>query len=316
MAKDKEKIKNFDPGFGVDYKTRTKRIINKNGSFNIKRHGMRKLVFHSLRSMGNLRFFTVVIITYMLVNLLFAFIYYLSGIEHIVASQTHLNVPDLLMAFFFSMQTFTTVGFGSIFPDDAITNFIAGMEAMTGLLFFAVATGLVYGRFSKPVIGIMSSHNMLVSPFNKNEDGLMFRITGLRPNVLVEVEAKVILAIDVDHSDHVQREYIPLELDTDYVAFLALSWTVVHPINKKSPIYGYSKEDMIRDNAEVLILIRAYDDAYGQHVHMRFSYVPEEIIWGAKFIRNYFTDEEGEIHLNINAIHEYENATLVGSSDV
>lgn len=311
MTKSKRIPPNFDPGLGIDYRRRTKRIINKDGTFNIQRHGIKRLLYHRLRTMNNMVFYSWVIGFYLFINFVFACIYYICGIENIAISGPGLEVPGIILAFFFSMQTFTTVGFGTIFPNDSLTNFVAGIEAMTGLLFFAIATGLVYGRFSRPTIGIVPSSNMLVSPYSAHENGLMFRITGLRTNVLVDVEARVILVIDVDHTDHVQRKYIPLKLEMDNLAFLALSWTIVHPINKDSPLLGQTKEDLIRSNAEFLILIKSYDDGFGQHVHMRFSYIPEEIIWGAVFENNYFTDKDGEIHLHVEGISRYKDAVLV-----
>lgn len=310
MAKSKGVKYNYDPGLGTDYSRSTKRVINKDGSFNVKRVGMKKLIYHSLLEMGNFRFYTYVVGAYFISNIVFAVAYYISGVQNLEGAIGHLQVHDITKAFFFSMQTFTTVGFGAIFPNDPTTNFIAGMEAMAGLLFFAIATGLVYARFSKPSARILFSNNILVAPYKKDQSALMFRIANRRPNVLMELQAKVILVMDIDTTEHVRRKYLGLDLELDNITFFPLSWTIVHPIDSDSPIFGYTHEELLKYNAEFLILIKGFDETFGQQVHIRYSYLADELVWGGKFIRSFHTDDRGEIIHDIDGVHNYEPAEL------
>lgn len=295
----------FDPGLGRKYEHNTKRVINKDGTFNIKRTGMRTQPYQKMLKMSKFKFFALIVLIYLGANMAFTLIYLAIGTDCIALSSSDIHLNPFFKALFFSMQTFTTVGFGSIFPTDPVENFISGMEAMTGWIFFAMATGLVYGRFSRPSARILFSNNALISPFNGGK-ALMFRVVNRRPNVLMEMEAKVMLSMDVDEGEGVMRRYYNLKLDVSSVHFFPLSWTLVHPLNDSSPLYGLSKEQLQQKSAEILILIKGFDDSFSQHVHIRFSYTWDEIIWNAKFVRNYHALENGEILLNIDGVHDYQ----------
>ncbi|MBR9918127.1 K+ channel, inward rectifier [bacterium] len=298
-------MKFFDPGLGRAYRHNTQRVINKDGTFNIRRTGIRKQPYQSMLRMSATRFFTMMVLWYLAVNIAFSLVYLLIGVEHLEISSSQININPFLKALFFSMQTFTTVGFGSIFPTDPLSNFVSGMEAMAGWIFFALATGLVYGRFSRPSARILFSNNALISPYQDGK-ALMFRIVNRRPNILMEMDAKVMLTMDVDLGKEVVRRYYNLKLETSSIHFFPLSWTLVHPLDESSPFHGLSKEELAKRNAEVLILIKGFDDTFSQHVHVRFSYVVDEIVWNARFIRNFYADEEGLINLDIDRVHEYE----------
>ena len=301
----------FDPGFGRSYKHNTKRIINKDGSFNIVRKGIRKQRYQSLIKMNTRQFIGFVILVYISINLLFAFAYYMAGVEHLNVTSKLITVDGFGKAFYFSMQTFTTVGFGSIFPTDQLSNFISGMEAMAGWMFFALATGLVYGRFSLPSARILFSDNALISP-HKGGKAFMFRIVNRRPNVLMEMEAKVMLALDVDMGEEVLRRYFNLKLETSSIHFFPLTWTIVHPIDDSSPFHELTVQELKDRRAEVLILIKGYDDTFSQHVHIRFSYTADEWVWGAKFVRNFYARDDGNIELDIDGVHTYEKVEFEG----
>lgn len=297
--------KTFDPGFGQKYAHNTKRIINKDGSFNITRKGIRNQYFQTLVDLSSLRFVAVVTSFYIAVNVVFALIYMAVGIDKISFVSERFDLNPFLKAVFFSMQTFTTVGFGSIFPEDPVTNFISGMEAMTGWMFFALATGLVYRRFSRPSARILFSDNALISPY-KGDKALMFRIVNRRPNVLMELDARVMLAIDLDEGEEVNRRYFNLSLETNSIHFFPLSWTIVHPIDSTSPLNGFSKKDYEERNVEILILMKGFDETFSQNVHVKFSYTYDEVVWNARFVRNFKSLDSGQIELDIDAVHNYQ----------
>jgi inward rectifier potassium channel len=297
-----------DPGLGEKYLSRASRLINNDGSFNIKRIGTgfhHKDLYQYLINQTWPIFFSIVFSVYLFLNTAFASIYYLIGTDSIRGAHFTKSLNSFLDVFFFSVQTFTTVGYGGMIPNGVITNIIAAFEAMTGLLAFAIITGLLYGRFSKPSARILYSNNLLLTK-HQNQNALMFRIANQRNNNLMELEAKVLFSyIDFSTADKV-RKYIDLKLERAGVYFFPLNWTLVHIIDRESALFGKSAEDLAKMHAEFLILVKGFDDTFSQTVHSRYSYKHDEIIWGAKFIKPYLTNHTGTIIFDLNDIHKFE----------
>jgi inward rectifier potassium channel len=294
----------FDPGLGQRYEGKVERVINKDGTFNVRRIGMRKHLYQSMINADKYWFYASMVLFYLVINALFALIYLAIGIDKLGVVNDVVHTNDFLTALFFSMQTFTTVGYGSYYPIDYWANLIAGLEAMTGWIFFAISTGLVYGRFAKPSARILFSNNALIAPY-QDIRSLQFRLVNRRSNVLLDLEARVMLVANDLSGNSVNRKYYNLRLEISTIHFFPLSWTVVHPIDEKSPLYGITKEELKKANAEVLILIKAFDETFGQHVHVRFSYRWDEMVWGAKFVRNFHTDSNGEVVVDVDGVHNY-----------
>ncbi|MFZ0454275.1 MAG: ion transporter [Ignavibacteriaceae bacterium] len=292
----------IDPGLGEKYFGRTKRVINKDGSFNVTRMGTDfhpKDIYQFLVNLSWTKFFGLAVIAYMLFNALFGFIYFLIGIENLKGIAGTTDLQNYFSCFFFSVQTSTTIGYGGIIPETMLANFIVTIEAMTAVLAFALITGLLYGRFSHPFSRILYSKNAIIAPY-KGITSLQFRIVNQRNNNLMDIEAKV-MAVLVD--DDFNRKYYDMKLERYSVHFFALSWTVVHPIDENSPIFKISLDELKEKQLEILILIKGYDDTFNQVVHSRYSYTFEEIIWGAKFVRSFNTNSEGDIILKLDDIH-------------
>ncbi len=297
----------FDPGFTQQYRSGLSRVINPDGKFNVHRRGTSWRDVHPYLYMLNARwhvFMGMILAGYLVTNLVFAFIYYYAvGMEHLRGSDAPTPVAHFLNAFFFSAHTLTTVGYGNIWPDGIFANSIASLEALLGLLAFAVATGLVFGRFSRAAARIAFSEHMVVAPY---QDGtaLEFRIANRRSNNLMELEARILM-MTVERGDGGPfRKYAPLELERSTVQFLPLAWTIVHPITESSPLWGKSAQDLARLEAEFLILIRAFDDTFFQIVHSRYSYRYEELIWGARFAPTFEIDEQGHMVLDLARLSE------------
>jgi inward rectifier potassium channel len=296
----------LDPGFGEKFGKQTKRLINQDGSFNVKREnaGLNpKDIYHFLVNLTWTSFFLIIIAGYLLVNLLFGSVYFFLGVENLRNTLSNTPLSNFFNAYFFSVQTFTTVGYGGIVPDSFSANIVASIEALTGLLSFALATGLLYGRFSRPSARILFSRNAVIAPY-RGIRALMLRVANLRNNDLIEVEANL-LAVFVDHDKH-SRKYYGMKLERKSVYFFPLSWTVVHPIDEDSPFYNKSVEELKNLRTEILIQVKAFDDTFSQTVHTRYSYTIDEIIWNAKFKPAFEPDEKGEIIFDLNRIHDYE----------
>jgi inward rectifier potassium channel len=293
-----------DPGFGAKYERKTKRIINKDGSFNIKRHGSIsgiRDVYQYIIGISWTRFFGLIVIAYSTLNLLFALLYYIIGVEHLNGAEG----DGFLSAFYFSVQTFTTVGYGAINPSGVATNLVAAFEAMTGLLSFALATGILYGRFSKPSAKILFSESAIFTPYH-DKKSFQFRLVNERRNVLMEMKAEVMLMLNEKEGNGYRRKYYELPLETDSISFFPLNWTIVHVIDEQSPFHGKTEKEIKSLDPEVLILIKGFDDTFSQIVHRRYSYCCREMEWNKKFTRAFSINEHGDVVMNVNEVHTLE----------
>jgi inward rectifier potassium channel len=297
-----------DPGLGEKYFRHTKRIINKDGSFNIKRTGggLSSInAFHYLINISWTKFLLIVFAGFVGVNLFFAILYQIAGIENLTNAAAQDGLQTFLNTFFFSVQTFATVGYGGIHPTGILSNIIASLESMTGILSFALATGLLYGRFSKPSAKILFSDKAIIAPFKEGK-ALMFRVANSRDNILMEMEANAMMT-SLDKGDgRFTRKYFPLKLEIKFIYFFPLPWTIVHPIDEESPLYGKTAKDLEELEAELLIMIKGFDDSFSQHVISRSSYKYDEIEWDVKFIRAYTTDESGETIVDLEKVSQTE----------
>ena len=297
----------FDPGFTQQYRGTLKRIINPDGQFNVHRHGTSWRDVHPYLFMINssLRVFLGLILAgYLVVNILFAMVYYFGvGMEHLRGADAASALGRFLNAFFFSAHTLTTVGYGNMYPEGVLANAVAAFEALMGLLAFALATGLLFGRFSRPVARVAFSSTMVVAPY-QGGTSLQFRIANRRTNNLMELEARVLLMTVEPADGSMIRKYKPLDLERANVQFLPLAWTIVHPINDTSPLKDKTAQDLARLEAEFLILIKGFDDTFFQTVHVRYSYRHEEIVWGARFSPAFEVDSHGHMVLDLARLSE------------
>lgn len=184
-------------GYGSIADVKQKRLISKEGGSTIQRRGQSILdrfdLYHMLIGMSWMKFHLVVLVLYVSINIIFALAYYLVGVEHLAGIFPKSNWEDFLECFFFSTQAFTTVGYGRISPEGYGANIIAAIESMSGLLGFALATGLLYGRFAKPKAKLMYSNKAVIGKID-NQLALMFRVANQRSSQIIEVEAQTIFA--------------------------------------------------------------------------------------------------------------------------
>ena len=297
----------FDPGFTQRYQGSLLRAINKDGSFNIRRRGVPLAAkvgsfYHGLVGMSWPKFLTLVLTSYLIVNTMFAILYWLIGPESVRPSDPSIELGSFARDFFFSVQTLTTVGYGHLFPTGMGANIIASIEAAIGLMGFALATGLLFARFSRPNARLAFSDTMVVAPYQTGA-GLQFRIANQRSNVLMEVDAMMMLmTVEQGPNGEMQRKFAELRLERRNIFFLALTWTIVHPIDETSPLWGLTAEDLEREQAEVMILIKGFDDSFRQVVHRRYSYRWDEIQWDAQFAPAFDVSEEGHMVLDIGKV--------------
>ncbi|MGC4038257.1 MAG: ion channel [Chitinophagaceae bacterium] len=289
---------NEDTGFGTSTANVGGRFVNKDGSFNLRKEGVaiweRFSVFHTMINLPRWKFISLVIVFYLAVNLVFTSVYMIIGPEEFQGMIAQTPWQKFKEIYFFSTETFTTVGYGRVNPVGDAANFVASIEAISGFLSLAIATGLIYGRFSRPKAFLVFSDLALVSPY-QDKKGLMFRFVSYKDkHVLTDVEVKVTTAFQVQEDGKSVYKFYSLKLERTRVDSLPMNFTVVHPIDDASPFMGFSEEDMRIADVELYVLVRAFDDVYSNIVQQRTSYTFREIKFDAKFVPMYKESGDGD----------------------
>ncbi len=294
-----------DPGLGSQYTKPISRFVNANGDYNIIHKGAIgnfRDVYKSLIEVSRTHFFLLSFGTYFILNFIFAGIYMFIGMEELTGTENHTS--DLLNAFLFSVQTFTTVGYGFISPVGVWAGLVSTVEAFIGLGYFALITGLIYGRFSRPSSKIVFSKNAILTPF---EDGnaIMFKMVNRRKSILMKARAECTLSIDKGLGNKAfNKEYHKVKLQMNSIQFFALTWTIVHKIDDTSPFAGMSVEDLKKRNAELIVLVEAFDETFNQNIVERSSYAGDQWLGNVKFDRNFKMNPKGHLELYINEIDQ------------
>ena len=308
--------KRRDLGFGTQINDPDTRLLNRDGSFNVKREGgtfwSRLNLFNRLIVCSWGRFLWLIVAFYVTLNFIFAGIYELVGVENLQGADLSTPESRFMDAFFFSAQTLTTVGYGRIAPVGMWASSVSAVESLIGLMLFALATGLLYGRFSRPVARIKYSDKAVIAPY-LDITGFMFRIVNERDNQLIDIKVELIMAsLEMQPNGKEVRQYKGLNLERNKVNFFPTNWTIVHAITEDSPMFGMSQEKLIEQDTEFLILIKATEDTFNQTVHSRSSYHIKETVFGAKF-SPMFSDKigSGMVNLDLSKISDIHEAPLV-----
>ncbi len=286
----------INTGFGTNAGDYGGRFVNKTGKPNIEIRGVPFLSriswYHTMLGLPRWKFLFIIFSFYILINFLFATIYYIIGVENLNGINSATEIGKFGAAYFFSAQTFTTVGYGHISPSGFLASSISAGEALVGLLSFAIATGLFYGRFSKPRAYLRFSENAIIAPY-KDITALMLRVTPYKNTTLTDAEAKVTLGMTIEENGKMVNKFFPLELEFKVANALTLNWTIVHPITEDSPFYNFSIEDYANINGEIIVFIKAFDDMFSNTVVDRSSYTLKEVVVGAKFLPMYHRSSAG-----------------------
>lgn len=300
-----------DLGFGSRVLARTStRFLNRDGSFNVVREGLsfwRSLsLYHWLLNLSWPAFFAVVVGGYFATNLAFAAGYMLCGRDALQGLSDVQNPESrLLESFFFSVHTLATIGYGTLSPRTLPAHLLVTVEALFGLLGFALATGLLFSRFSRPTACIAFSRNAVVAPYQK-QTGLMFRIANQRSNQLIEVQVTLTLSRQELVEGKLVRRFHELNLERKRVVFFPLHWVVVHPIDERSPLHGVSEQEFRRSDAELIVLITGTDETFFQTVHARSSYRFDEVVWGVRFADLFIETADGRPGIDLRRLHDLE----------
>jgi len=302
-------------GFGTNANSYGGRFINKNGTANIEKRGMHILHriswYHTMIDMSVWRFMLIILSFYVGINFVFASIYYGIGVEHLDGiAGSDSEWVKFGQVYFFSAQTFTTVGYGHISPTGFLTSALSAAEALIGLLSFAIATGLFFGRFSKPTAFLKFSHNAVIAPYGEIS-GLMIRLTPFKNTNFTDAEAKITLGMSVEENGKLVNKFYTLDLELEKINALSLSWTLVHPITEDSPLFQFSKNDFANNNGEIVVFVKTFDDMFSNTVAIRTSYTFDEVIYGAKFEPMYTRSiDNSKTILNLDKLNAYDIVTI------
>ena len=280
------------------------RLLNRDGTFNVRRDGLSVLrslsLYHHLLTISWPRFFASVAAFYLISNLLFATGFMLCGPEALSGIRGETLEARFLETFFFSVHTLATIGYGTMSPVSLAANILVTVEALVGLMGLALVTGILFARFSRPSARVAFSRQAVIAPF-QGMTAFMFRIANERTAQLIEVQATVSLG----WKQGGRRRFHELALERPRVIFFPLHWVVVHPIDDSSPLKGIGEESFRAADPEIVVLLTAVEEDFGQTVHARSSYKAEEIVWGAKFSDIYIKDG-GTIGIDLRRLDDIE----------
>ncbi len=305
-----------DLGFGSRVSEESRqRLLNRDGSFNVSRVGLSFFesinAYHTLLNLSWFRFYVSVFAIYCLINVLFALAYVaagptaLSGLENLDLGQRFLK------CFFFSVQTFTTVGYGHVSPNTLGANILVMLETFVGLFLFALSTGLLFARFSRPTARILFSNRAIIAPYRGGR-AFEFRIVNMRKSQLIEVDIRLMVSWVEEVDGRRMRQYRMLDLERGHVSFFPLHWTIVHNITSQSPIASFTPEVMRDTETEFLVLLTGMDDTFSTTVHARMSYRHNEVVWGARFTDMFLpsTGNETTVGVDLRQLHAIEPAQI------
>lgn len=309
---------NDDTGFSTTGVINGSRFINKNGTFNLHKRGWtffdRFSIFYTMISLPLWQFITIIVIFFFSINLLYTSIYEWIGTGQFIGFIDNTSSGRFKELYFFSTETFTTVGYGRVNPVGDAANLVAAVEAMSGFLSFALATGLIYGRFARPRAHVAFSDHAIISPY-KDKTALMFRFVCYKQNhALTDVTVQVNLAMMIRENGEAKYKYYSLALERGKIESMPMNWTVVHPIDDQSPLFGFTSEDLAASDMEIYVLIRGFNDVYGNTVQQRTSYTYQEIRYNRKFIPMYHETANGTV-LELHKLSKHEAVTVSVKQD-
>lgn len=278
------------PTFGGDGRTEMR-------SVGAARDGWRD-AYHHLLTMPLAAFFGVLAAIYFSLNVLFALAYMtVGGVDNMRPG----NFAD---AFFFSVETISTVGYGEMAPRGFGAHSLVTVESFVGIFNLAIATGLLFARISRPTARVMFSDRAVVTQ-HEGQQVLMFRAANQRRNRIVEAEVSMNLLhwVTTKEGDRIRRFETLAAVRSRNPVFM-LTWQIMHPIDELSPLLGESPESLAASEAQVIVVLKGLDETFAQTIHARAAYTPDQIVWGGRFVDIIRRDEEGRALIDYAHFHD------------
>lgn len=256
-------------------------------------------LYHRILTVGWAAFFAMSLAAYLAANAVFAGLYLLQP-----GSIDNARPGAFADAFFFSIQTMATIGYGRMSPATLYANLLMTVETGAGLTIVALTTGLVFARFSRPTARVLFSRVAVIGPFN-GRPSLSVRLANQRQNQILAAEVAMTLVRDERSLEgDLRRRFYDLKLVRDHSPVFALTFTVTHEIDRDSPLYGETGESLAAQNAELIVTTSGIDETLVQPVHARTSYLPDEILWNRRFVDILGWTEDGRRAIDYRRFHD------------
>jgi len=254
--------------------------------------------YHHLLTMPLAAFFAVMGGVYLAVNAAFGVAYV------VVGGVDNMRPGNFLDAFFFSVETISTIGYGVMSPRSVPAHMVVTLESFVGIFNLAVATGLLFARISRPTARVMFSEKAVVTP-HEGIPTLMFRAANRRRNRIVDAEVSVTLLHDwTTKEGNTFRRLDTLATVRSRQPMFILTWQIMHPIDELSPLLGDTAESLAARHGLIMVVVKGLDETFAQTIHARGYYRPEQIIWGAKLADVFMRDEVGVPVIDLTHFHD------------
>jgi len=257
--------------------------------------------YHLLLTLNWFWFFVAISVFYIIINTLFAFLYLAGG-----DCLENARPGSFADAFFFSVQTMASIGYGVMSPRTDYANFIVTIEALVGLMALAMSTGLMFARFSLPTAKVLFSNVAIITSYN-GAPTLIFRTANKRRNRILEAQVQVSLLRDeVTKEGDFMRRFYDLKLVRSQTPIFALTWTIMHQIDESSPLYDVTHESLVETHSELVVILTGLDETVSQTIHARHSYVASEILSNRRFVDIFLRKPNGRWVIDYNRFHDVE----------
>lgn len=282
------------------------RFVRRDGQLNVRRKGHDRAIwsdaYHALIAMKWRYFVLIIASVYFGIELLFACLFWLGG--DCIEGATPGSFRD---AFFFSVQTLATIGYGVLSPRTEYANWLVTIEAFAGLLVTAMCTGLLFSKFSRPTARVQFSRYAVLHEFHGKRT-LMFRAANMRGNQIIDANVSVSFArFETSPEGERYRRFYDLEMTRKRTSMFILTWTSMHVLDESSPLHGLNRHQWHEGEAELIILISGVDGTFGQTVHARHSYTIDDIREEMRFVDMlHVEDQEGILEIDYSKFHEIE----------
>ena len=285
------------------FSARSANPANGNDHFTFVRFGSRKFhwgdLYHLLLRISWPGFLGIVVVAYLITNACFA-LAYLAGGDGIANAKP----GSFLDAFFFSVQTMASIGYGAMYPKTLYTNFLVTIEALVGLIELAMTTGLMFARFSIPTARVMFSRVVVIAPFN-GVPTLMFRAANQRHNQILEAQLRVSLVRnEVNLEGQSMRRIYDLTLVRNQTPIFGQTLTVMHPIDEHSPLYNVTQQALVESDVAIVVILTGIDETVSQTVHARHIYSAQDILCNMTFVDLFFKLPDGRRAIDYSHFHD------------
>ncbi len=275
--------------------------IDSNGQINIRREGLNQSgdIYHTLMKMSWKQFFLFFSVGYFIINSVFAFLYYLGG--DIILNAEANSYWD---AFVFSFQTSSTIGYGHFIPKTNYAHFIVMLDTISGILFVAIATGIAFGKFSRPTARVLFSKNIITGKMN-GQEMMSFRMGNARSNQIVDANVTVVMTKpEMTLEGQSIRRIYDLKLERKNSPLFSLSWLVMHKIDKDSPLFHMTEEELRSEEVVFIVSLTGVDDVFSQMIYDRHLYHGNNVCIDKKFVDVMRIDEKGLSYVDYTKFHD------------